>query len=248
MKFYCLVLAMFAMFATFVVQPTLFAQDDGKAVEAAEGDATDSKIDMKDVSYVIGVNIGRNLSKSNITLDMEAFNEGFKAALDDADVKFDDKKMGEILDNFARFQQQQYELQKSEYLVKNKEKEGVKVTKSGLQYRVIKAGKADGRKPTATDNVRVHYTGKLINGLVFDSSVERGQPAEFGVSQVIPGWTEALQLMTEGTKMEIVLPSELGYGARGAGRDIGPNEVLVFEVELLQVLGTDKPEDAPEKE
>lgn len=117
------------------------------------------------------------------------------------------------------------------YLAENALAEGIQITDSGLQYRVIAEG--EGPMPTAADTVRVHYTGSLVDGTVFDSSVERGEPVEFGVTQVIPGWTEALQMMTEGSKWEIFLHPDLGYGPSGAGGLIGPNEVLIFEVELL---------------
>jgi FKBP-type peptidyl-prolyl cis-trans isomerase len=120
------------------------------------------------------------------------------------------------------------------FLEQNSKREGVQTTPSGLQYEVLEQG--TGSKPSADDQVRVHYTGSLMDGTVFDSSVERGEPAVFGVTQVIPGWTEALQLMPAGSKWKIYLPSELAYGARGAGADIGPNSVLIFEVELLEIV------------
>lgn len=120
------------------------------------------------------------------------------------------------------------------FLEQNKNREGVNITASGLQYEVITEG--SGPKPTADDRVRVHYHGTLIDGSVFDSSVERGEPAVFGVGQVIPGWTEALQLMPVGSKWKIYLPANLAYGERGAGADIGPNSTLIFEVELLEIV------------
>jgi FKBP-type peptidyl-prolyl cis-trans isomerase FklB len=120
------------------------------------------------------------------------------------------------------------------FLAENGKKKGVTTTASGLQYEVLKAG--DGPKPAATDKVNVHYHGTLINGKVFDSSVERGQPITFGVQEVIKGWTEALQLMPVGSKWKIFIPSQLAYGEQGAGGDIGPNEALVFEVELLGIV------------
>jgi FKBP-type peptidyl-prolyl cis-trans isomerase FklB len=120
------------------------------------------------------------------------------------------------------------------FLAENGKREGVTTTASGLQYEVVKAG--DGPKPVATDKVNVHYHGTLIDGKVFDSSVERGQPITFGVQEVIKGWTEALQLMPVGSKWKIYIPSQLAYGEQGAGGDIGPNEALIFEVELLGIV------------
>lgn len=120
-----------------------------------------------------------------------------------------------------------------EFLKENAAKEGVKTLPSGLQYKVLKEG--DGKSPKATDTVVVHYKGTLINGKEFDSSYKRGEPAEFPVNRVIKGWTEALQLMKEGSKWMLYIPSNLAYGERGAGADIGPNETLIFEVELLKV-------------
>ncbi len=120
------------------------------------------------------------------------------------------------------------------FLTENAKREGIKVTESGLQYEVLESGKGD--SPKASDNVEVHYTGKLIDGTVFDSSVERGVPASFGVTQVIPGWVEALQLMHEGDKWRLYIPSDLAYGPNGAGGVIGPNMTLIFDVELLRVI------------
>ena len=120
------------------------------------------------------------------------------------------------------------------FLAENKTKEGVITTESGLQYKVVTEGK--GVKPTAEDKVKVHYKGTLLDGKVFDSSIERGEPAEFGVGQVIKGWTEGLQLMPVGSKYTFWIPSDLAYGERGAGQDIKPNSVLVFEVELLEIV------------
>lgn len=120
-----------------------------------------------------------------------------------------------------------------DFLDENANKEGVMSTESGLQYKIIEEG--TGVSPGPEDKVKVHYTGRLINGKVFDSSVERGEPVTFPVNGVIPGWTEALQLMKEGAKWELYIPSDLAYGPRGAGQDIGPNETLIFEVELLEV-------------
>lgn len=125
------------------------------------------------------------------------------------------------------------------YMAKNKEKDGVKVTESGLQYEEITT--AEGDKPKATDIVKVHYKGTLLDGTTFDSSYDRGQPAEFGLNQVIPGWTEGVQLMNVGSKYRFVIPSELAYGTQGAGASIGPSETLIFEVELLEIVKPESP-------
>ena len=125
-------------------------------------------------------------------------------------------------------------LEKGEkFLAENKSKEGVKTTASGLQYKVVKEG--TGKSPAATDNVLVHYEGKLLDGTVFDSSIKRGEPISFPLNRVIPGWTEGLQLMKEGGKSTLYIPSKLAYGASGAGGAIGPNETLIFEVELIKI-------------
>jgi FKBP-type peptidyl-prolyl cis-trans isomerase FklB len=120
------------------------------------------------------------------------------------------------------------------FLAENKSKPGVQTTSSGLQYIVEKEG--TGAKPVATDRVKVHYTGTLIDGKVFDSSVQRGQPAEFGVTEVIKGWTEVLQLMPVGSKWKVFIPSDIAYGDRGAGADIGPGSTLIFDIELLDIV------------
>ena len=130
-----------------------------------------------------------------------------------------------------------------EFLAANKTKEGVVILPSGLQYKILTAG--TGPKPTASDTVVCNYRGTLISGAEFDSSYKRGQPASFPVNGVIKGWTEALQLMPVGSKWQLFVPAELGYGDRGAGADIGPGATLIFEVELLSIQGKDKPEGAP---
>jgi FKBP-type peptidyl-prolyl cis-trans isomerase FklB len=129
------------------------------------------------------------------------------------------------------------------FLAANKTKEGVVILPSGLQYKILTAG--TGPKPTASDTVVCNYRGTLISGTEFDSSYKRGQPASFPVNGVIKGWTEALQLMPVGSKWQLFVPAELGYGDRGTGADIGPGATLIFEVELLSIQGKDKPEGAP---
>jgi FKBP-type peptidyl-prolyl cis-trans isomerase FklB len=201
--------------------------------------------DMEKMSYALGMNVAGNITELPIELDFKQL----IAAINDVS---SGKKSALELDEYHKFMQQfQQQVQEAgraaaakaaeanvkvgkEFLEANKAKEGVKVTASGLQYRIITEG--SGAKPTAKDKVKVHYTGKLIDGKVFDSSVQRGEPAEFGVTQVIPGWVEGLQLMSVGSKYEFVIPSELAYGERGAGGAIPPCAVLVFEVELLEIM------------
>ena len=217
----------------FAPAPVLFGQDNATETKEEKKETT---VDMKEVSFVIGANIGRNLGSQGIELDMNSFMEGLTAGMKkDSKLKMTDEEMQAVMIAFSKFQQEKAAKIKMNFLAENKKKEGVKVTESGLQYRVIKAGAEDGKSPGPSDNVTVHYHGTLTSGEVFDSSVQRGEPANFGVNQVIKGWTEALQLMKEGDKWEIVLPSEIAYGKRGAGGMIGPDEVLVFEVELIKI-------------
>jgi len=194
--------------------------------------------------YAIGILVGNN-NKEQVgnapggsELNMEAMVSGFAQAALDQELQMTPEEADKIVREFftaAGERQGQANLEEGNaFLEKNKAREGISVTESGLQYEVLKEG--DGPKPSATDKVRVHYHGTLIDGTVFDSSVERGEPAVFGVNQVIPGWTEALQLMPVGSKWKIYIPSDLAYGERGAGNDIGPNTTLIFEVELLEIL------------
>ena len=215
---------------------TLAAQDEKTEEKKEETTNEKTTVDMKEVSYVIGASIGRNIASQKIEIDIASFTEGLSAALkDDGKLKLTDEEMQAVMTAFSRYQQEKAAEEKMNFLVNNKKKEGVKVTESGLQYRVLKSGADGGKSPGPTDQVTVHYHGTLTTGEVFDSSVQRGEPSQFGVNQVIPGWTEALQLMKEGDKWEIVLPPEIAYGERGAGGMIGPNEVLVFEVELIKI-------------
>ncbi len=171
------------------------------------------------------------------SIDVNILTEAMRDILTDGEVQMDEQEaMGIVQPYMTRAMEQRTEKMKAkgrDFLAENKSKEGVKTTESGLQYRVINSGA--GKMPTADQSVTVHYTGKLIDGTVFDSSVERGEPATFGVSQVIDGWTEALQLMKEGDKWELFIPSELAYGERGAGGRIPPYSTLIFEVELIKV-------------
>ena len=214
-------------------------QQGGKSVKLQ------SNIDS--VSYAIGVLVGTNNLKQlenapgGGEINKEAMAAAFSASTLGKDSIITPEQAQALVQKFfegASQRQSQKNLEEGNaYLEKNKAREGVTTTPSGLQYEVITEG--TGPKPTAADQVRVHYHGTLIDGKVFDSSVDRGEPVVFGVGQVIPGWTEALQLMPVGSKWKIYLPSNIAYGERGAGGDIGPNAALIFEVELLEIVKPD---------
>ena len=192
-----------------------------------------------EVSYALGLSIGQNFKASGIkAITSEDFIAGLQDALAEREPQLTNERAREVINQlFTRLQQEEAELNAAagkEYQEIMRHKSGVVTLPSGLQYEIIKEGK--GAKPKATDKVRVHYQGTLINGVVFDSSVERGEPAEFPLNAVIPGWTEILQLMPVGSKWRIVIPSELAYGSRGAGDVIRPNMTLIFEIELLDIV------------
>ena len=194
---------------------------------------------MDKLSYALGLSMGNNFKSSGIqTLSVTDFANGVKAVYEGEkpEMTYDEAKQV-INDFFTQMQREVNDRNRAEgeaFLAENKKKSGVVVLPSGLQYEVLTEGK--GKKPAATDRVQCHYHGTLINGEVFDSSIERGEPAVFGVSQVIPGWVEALQLMPEGSKWRLFIPSDLAYGDNGAGGKIAPNSTLIFDVELLKVL------------
>lgn len=203
------------------------------------------------LSYALGLSMGNNFRSSGIEkINIQDFADGVAAVYDGATTKmsYDDAK-AEIQKFFTELEAKQQEAAKAmgalnekagqQFLAENGKRVEVKTTPSGLQYEVIKEG--DGPQPTAADQVVVHYTGKLIDGTVFDSSENRGVPATFGVTQVIPGWVEALQLMKVGSTWRLFIPSALAYGPQGAGGIIGPNQTLIFDVSLLEIVGkTDK--------
>ena len=194
---------------------------------------------MDKLSYALGLSMGNNFKSSGIqTLSVTDFANGVKAVYEGEkpEMTYDEAKQV-INDFFTQMQREVNDRNRAEgeaFLAENKKKSGVVVLPSGLQYEELTEGK--GKKPAATDRVQCHYHGTLINGEVFDSSIERGEPAVFGVSQVIPGWVEALQLMPEGSKWRLFIPSDLAYGENGAGGKIAPNSTLIFDVELLKVL------------
>lgn len=197
------------------------------------------------VSYGMGLVMGQRMDNDLPDLQMEQFLQGIQHghAGDDEQTRMSREEIQEALMAYQTELQEQESAQTEElasknreageeFLAENAEREGVETTDSGLQYEILEEG--DGDKPTAEDRVRVHYTGELISGEVFDSSRERGEPVTFGLTQVIPGWTEGLQLMSEGSRAKLYIPADLAYGPGGNQR-IGPNETLVFDVELLEI-------------
>jgi FKBP-type peptidyl-prolyl cis-trans isomerase len=206
------------------------------------------------VSYALGMNLGTNLHKEAVEVDPAIVLRGLKDALASGKMLLTEDEARAVLTQLqteVRGKQQEKmkvagEMNKKEsveFLAANKAKDGVVTLPSGLQYKILTAG--TGPKPTASDTVVCNYRGTLISGTEFDSSYKRGQPASFPVNGVIKGWTEALQLMPVGSKWQLFVPSDLGYGDRGAGADIGPGATLIFEVELLSIQSKDKPEGAP---
>jgi K(+)-stimulated pyrophosphate-energized sodium pump len=204
-----------------------------------------SSEDTQKLSYSLGVNVATGVKAQGVeSIDSDAIAKSFKDVFEGNNLEVTEAESLQFLQTYFKELQGKKQLADAEkakalaeegvaYLAENAKKEGVTTTESGLQYEVLTTG--DGASPSAEDSVTVHYTGTLIDGTVFDSSVERGEPATFGVSQVIPGWTEALQLMSVGDKLRLVIPSELAYGPRGSGAKIGPNSILVFEVELIKI-------------
>tara|TARA_A200000113_G_scaffold40645_1_gene33081 strand:- start:460 stop:1071 length:612 start_codon:yes stop_codon:yes gene_type:complete len=194
--------------------------------------------EIDSVSYSLGVNIGENLKTQFPDINLKNFELAIKDVLDNQkEPKISGADAQKVIQNY--FQKQQAKASESvieegkKFLTENSKKDGITTLESGLQYEIIKSG--EGAKPTINDQVTTHYHGTLLDGTVFDSSVERGQPATFPVSGVIKGWTEALQLMTVGSKWKLFVPYDLAYGERGAGPKIGPYTTLIFEVELISI-------------
>lgn len=191
------------------------------------------------VSYSLGLSIASNLISSGIkTINQEAFNDAMNSVFAGQMPEIMPDEANNILQTyFEKIQNEKVKEAKEageKFLAENKTREGVVTLESGLQYKILNEG--SGAKPTANDTVKCHYEGRLINGQVFDSSIRRGEPAEFPVGGVIAGWVEALQLMPVGSKWQLYIPSELAYGQHGAGAAIGPNETLIFDVELLEII------------
>lgn len=212
--------------------------------------SADAGSEAQKFSYAIGVNLGKQLHAVKDEIDVKALEAGILDAADDKTLKLDDKARQEVVRAVAsKVQQKQAEERQAlgeknkadgeKFLADNGKREGVKTTASGLQYEVMQEG--TGASPTAQDQVKVNYKGTLIDGTVFDSSYDRGEPVTFRLNSVIPGWTEGLQLMKVGGKYKLFIPAELAYGDRGAGDKIGPDATLVFEIELLDIV---KPEES----
>ena len=204
------------------------------------------------VSYSIGVDIGRSFKQQNLggaDIDLEKLRFGIQDAMTSAKLTLTDSQLQATMMEFQKVMVARNDsAQKSkadsgmkaakDFMDKNAKEPGIQVTASGLQYKVLTEGK--GPKPDSASTVSVHYVGTLVDGTEFDNSVKRGQPVEFPVTNVIKGWTEALELMPVGSKWKLFIPPQLGYGEHGAGRQIGPNAALIFEVELLGIVGPDK--------
>jgi FKBP-type peptidyl-prolyl cis-trans isomerase len=213
-----------------------------EALKKQINDQKTQKADLNDphkkASYALGVLVSKNLQmQGGDSLDYESLTIGVRDVFNEDSLQLQPQDAAMYVQMYMQqAAEAKFEKARAEgvaFLAENKARPGVIETASGLQYKVVNSG--SGKKPVGTDQVTVHYTGKLIDGTVFDSSIERGEPATFGVGQVIAGWTEALQLMREGDKWIIYLPSELAYGEQGAGGQIPPNAVLIFEVELIKV-------------
>lgn len=207
-------------------------------------DAPELKTDKEKISYSIGMDIGGNLKRGSVEVDPDLLAKGLKDSYGGGKTILTEDQARQTLADFQKaMMAKQAETMKKlseknkadgeKFLAENAKKEGVKVLPSGLQYKELTPG--TGKSPKTTDTVTTHYKGTLIDGTEFDSSYKRGQPATFPVSGVIPGWTEALQLMKEGAKWQLFVPAGLAYGEKGAGQVIGPNATLIFEVELLTV-------------
>jgi FKBP-type peptidyl-prolyl cis-trans isomerase len=235
-------IALYAVFGLVVAAGPVMAADQ----------PTELKTETDKLSYALGLDLGAYFKSLGEDFDLAKIQMGIFDAYHGKKTLLTAEEAAKVQQQFAARQQEKQVKQVMEmaaenkaaakkFLDENKKKEGVKTTASGLQYKVIKQGK--GARPTATDTVKVHYKGSLLDGTEFDSSYKRNQPAEFQVDQVIPGWSEALQLMNAGSKFELYLPPELAYGDRGAPPVIEPGSLLIFEVELLDVTrGEDKQE------
>ncbi|MEX1199591.1 MAG: FKBP-type peptidyl-prolyl cis-trans isomerase [Methylophaga sp.] len=196
--------------------------------------------DQQKLSYIFGIQVGQNMKSEGVELDMAAFAAGVKDMLDGKQPQLDQATAEQVISQFQQQKSQELaavmnkkQAESKAFMDENAKNPGVKTTESGMQYEIIEAG--DGATPSADDKVIAHYEGTLIDGTKFDSSYDRGEPATFPVNGVIKGWQEALQMMKEGAKWRVVIPGNLAYGPQGAGDKIGPNETLVFTIELIAI-------------
>lgn len=228
------------------------AKDDAAPADSDIAKATGLKTEKEQASYMIGMQMGRSLEPIKDEIDLDTLMKAAKGAMNGDKLLLTDDQAKTVEQSFMQRVQKKKEEEMATlstknaadgkaFLAANTKKPNVKTTASGLQYQVMTEGK--GAKPTASDSVRVHYKGSLLDGTTFDSSYDRGQPAVFSLEQVAPGWSEGVQLMPVGSKYKLWIPSDLGYGEQGTpGGPIPPNATLVFEVELLDIV---KPGDAP---
>jgi len=241
---------MIKYFVSLIAMVVLVTSCNADTKESATSKDTKLVTTMDSVSYILGVNLGTQLSQDSLIPSVDAIGAGVQDALD-GKIKISEESRQAIIQAFVtELQKKQMEKQQAEqakaaesapknladgqkFLEENKSKDGIKVTASGLQYKIITPGSA--KKPKPTDEVTVHYKGTLIDGKVFDSSIDRGQPATFPLNGVIPGWTEGLQLIGEGGKLLLYIPHNLAYGEQGIDAVIPPNSALIFEVELIKI-------------
>lgn len=220
-------------------------QGSAPAPAAAPAATAESALDDTEsrLSYGIAYNFGMGMAQENFPLDTDAFNMGLTDALAGTESRVTREELTAEMESYQQKMSGDKIADESTYLAQSALREGVTTTDSGLQYEVVTAG--EGALPATTDTVRVHYRGTLTDGTEFDSSHNRGQPAEFRLDQVIPGWTEALQLMKVGSKWNLTIPSELAYGQAGAPPTIRPYSTLLFEVELLDIVTPEAAAEAP---
>ena len=234
--------------ATFLMAPVLVGAMSACQEQAKEPEPMTLDTPEKRLSYGIALRMGERMAADGMTMDVDAYAMGMRDAFDGAEPRLSEE---EITAEMMAFQEKMQAERDGEqatvaagnqeagaaFLAENAQRDGVMVTESGLQYEVVEAG--SGASPGVDDQVEVHYRGTLIDGTVFDSSYDRGQTVTFGVTQVIAGWTEALQLMQEGATYKLYIPSDLAYGAGGAGQIIGPNATLIFDVELVAIVAAE---------
>ena len=244
MKKYAIPLALSSM----LVLQACNQQDSTPETSVAEAPAvTALETSEQRLSYGIAFGLGERMKADSVPMDVDSFILGLRDAMEGGEPRLTQEEIAAEMQAYQEKAQaemqvaqakagQENELASQAFLAKNATQEGIVITESGLQYQIVEAG--DGAKPGVDDTVEVHYRGTLIDGTEFDSSYSRGETVSFGVSQVIPGWTEALQLMSVGSKWKLFIPSDIAYGAGGAGAQIGPNSALIFDVELISIVDT----------